>query len=218
MPPITTPAAGATPATEGATPPPSDSTQQQPATPAPTASTGQPQQQPQEPATGDEAALGDAGKRALQAERAAKEAALQERDALKARIEALENASKSDQEKELDRVRGDAAKEERQRWEPMVRQLRVEGALRDAGCIDPAVTAGARDFSTLELEDDGNLKGLAEAVEAFKADHPRLFAEQTPSTPRGDFGNGHRSGQPAPTRAGSLEDAVRAQIESQGRR
>lgn len=216
MPPQTTPAAGATPATEGATPPPSDTTQQQPATPAAAAPTGEQPQPPTEPAKGDEAQLGDAGKRALEAERSAKRTAEQERDALKARLQELENASKSAEEKELDRVRGEVRSEERGKWEPLVRTLRVEGALRDAGCIDPAVSAAARDFSKLELDDDGQIEGLTAAVESFKADHPRLFGESQQQ--RGDFGNGHRSGQPSGTRAASLEDAVKAQIEAQGRR
>ena len=213
----TTPA-GATPAAGGATPPqsqPASTPAQTPATPpapstsTPSATGTQPAQQPSDATPDDEAQLGDAGKRALDRMKAERDTAERERKALAAQVEQLTNATKSDQDKAIDAARREGEQASDAKWVDTVRTLRIEGALRDAGCIDPSVTAAAREFSKLEVEQDGTVKGLAEAIEAFKEGHGGLFGSTTP-TPRGDFGNGHRSGQPAPQPAATLEDAVAA--------
>src|ERR1041385_2287487 len=95
-----TPSAGATPVAGGATP------SQTPANPAAPVSGGT-----TAPATGDPDGLGDAGKRAIQAEREAKAAAIRERDELKARLDELENASKSDHDKAIAAARNEGKAE-----------------------------------------------------------------------------------------------------------
>lgn len=222
MPPQEAPA-GATPVADGATPSqsqPTSTAAQTPATPAaPNESTppaaGSKQATPSDATPEELSALGDPGKRALDRMKQERDTATGERDALARRVQELETATKSDQDKALDAAREEARTDERGRWVGTIRQLRVEGALRDAGCIDPSVTAAAREFGQLKVADDGTVEGLEEAVEDFKTKHGALFA--APATPaRGDFGNGHRT-TALPKEPESLEEAVTAAITSQGR-
>lgn len=171
--------AGATPAVEGATP------SQTPAQPA----AGTTPEQPQAPATGADDQLSDAGKRALTEERTAKRAAERERDALRTRVEELENASRSDAEKAVATARKEGEQAADARWVPLLRGLRIEGALRDAGCTKAALAARSTEFEALKVGSDGSIEGLDSAVEAFKTANPDLFP---PTTPTGDIGQGVR--------------------------
>lgn len=194
--------AGATPVVEGATP-----SQTPPATPAATT----PAEPQQEPAKGSEDALGDAGKKALSDERAAKKAAERERDALKTRVEELENATKSDTDKAIAAARKEGEQAATDKWSGFIRAARVETALSAAGAIDSAVAAQAREFAALKVNaDSGDVEGLSEAVEAFKQAHPTLFgAPQLQRPPTGDFGGGNRSTN-TQNRPASLEEAISA--------
>ncbi|HET8587133.1 MAG TPA: hypothetical protein VFM74_04585 [Candidatus Limnocylindria bacterium] len=193
--------AGATPVVEGATP-----SQTPPATPA-----AAPQPEPQlQPATGSDDGLGEAGKKALSDERAAKKAAERERDALKQRVEELENATKSDADKAVAAARKEGETAATDKWSGFIRAARVESALSGAGAIDAAVAAQAREFAALKVNGDtGDVEGLSEAVEAFKQAHPTLFGAATSKTPTGDFGGGNRSTN-TQNRPASLEEAVNA--------
>jgi len=174
--------AGATPAVPGATP------GQTPAQPAPATPAV-----PAAPATGDEDGLGDAGKRALRSERELRAAAERERDDFRKRLEELENASKSDHEKALAQAKRDGAAEVADRYQAAIRRSEVRAALVAAGAPASVVDLAARadQFSSLKVTDDGEVTGLAEAVEAFRKAMPDLFAK--PAAPRGaDFGGGPR--------------------------
>ena len=159
---------------------------------------------PTPPATGDAEPLGDAGKRALNEERTARRAAEKATETAAARIVELENASRTDQEKAV----ADALKEgeisERAKWHDTIRALRVEGALRDAGCTDPGIASRGAEFAPLKVKDDGSVEDLDKTVEAFKAAHPTLFAT---GRPQGDFGNGQR-GTGQPNEPATLGDSI----------
>ena len=177
-----TQSAGATPAADGATP------SQKPAQPA----TGTQPEQTQQPAMGADDQLGDAGKRAIAEERAAKKAAEKERDQLRSRIDELENATRSDTEKAVAQARKEGAAEVEQRYQARIRSSEVKVALAAAGMADPDPVLGASEFAALKVTDAG-VEGLTEAVEEFKTAHPSLF---TPSRPMGSADGGAR-GTPA---------------------
>lgn len=201
MPPETTPA-GATPVADGATP-----SQSEPAKP----DAAQTPAAPPPAAKADDEPLGDAGKRALAEERTARKTAERERDDERTRREELENASKTDQEKAVSDARKEGETTERAKWQDTIRSLRVEGALRDAGCTDPAIASRGAEFATLKVKDDGTVDDLDKTVETFKAAHPTLFPT---AVPKGDFGGGQRGGTPAkPT---TLAGAVEAHMRDQG--
>lgn len=177
--------AGATPVVGGATPP------QTPAQPAPGSTTAAPAS-----ATGDDDALGDAGKRALKAERDRAVTAEKSRDELAKRLEDLENASRSDHERALLQAKKEGASEVATRYEAALRRSEVRAALSaagvSAGVLDLATRAD--EFTSLKVNDEGAVVGLDGAVEAFRKAMPDLF---TTRSPRGtDFGGGPR-GAPA---------------------
>lgn len=179
--------AGATPAAGGATLP---QTPAQPAAATPVAATT--------PATGDDdAALGDAGKRAIKSERDRAAAAERERDDLKRRLEELENASKSEHERALSVAKREGAAEVAERYQVAIRRSEVKAALTAAGVpaslVDLAARADA--FGALKVNEEGVVQGLDEAVKAFKDATPDLFAAKAP-TRTADFGGGPR-GTPA---------------------
>lgn len=178
-----TPGAGATPEqagpTEPTTQPPTGATP-----PAGTTATAA----ATSPATGDESALGDAGKQILaEARRQAKDAearakaAEQERDALKA-------ATLTEQEKAIEAARKEAAAEAEGKWQGHVRRSSVRQALTAAGITQGELdlAANAPEFTALAVNETGDVKDLAKAVDDFKKLHPTLF--QAPETPPGGQG------------------------------
>lgn len=169
--------AGATPVVAGATP-----TQTADTTAAPTAS-----------AMGDPEALGEAGKRALDAMKLERNDAVKASRALQARLEELENASKSETDKAIAQAKKDGAAEVLVRVQAQVRRSEVRTALIaqgiNANVLDLA--AKADEFGALEVTDDGDVTGLAEAVKAFKAARPDLF---TKAPPVGTADGGNRGG------------------------
>lgn len=179
------PPAGATPVAAGATP------VQTPATPAPTPTTT-----PDASAT-DVDGLGEAGRRALKAERDARAAAEKQRDEAQRRFEDLENASKSDHEKALAQAKRDGAAEVATRYQDAIRRSEVRAALIQAGLAVNLVDLASRSdqFTELRVTDAGAVQGLDAAIEAFRKATPELFAK--PTAPRSpDFGGGPR-GAPA---------------------
>lgn len=170
MPTETNPA-GATPAVAGATP-----TQTTPVSPAAAALETQ-----APPATGEPEGLGDAGKRAIDRMKAERDAAVEADKAKLKRIEELENASRTDQEKAIALARKEAKDEATATYQAQVRQARVEAALAGAGVepslIDLATNAG--EFAKLKVTDDGKVEGLAEAIDKLKKDRPALFKAPT---------------------------------------
>jgi len=171
-----TQSAGATPVVEGARP-----SQNQPASPATGIAPAAPSS-----ATDASEQLGDAGKQALDRMKADKKAsddarkvAESERNALQARIEELENATRSDTEKAIATARKEAVAEVESRYQARIRASEVKSALTAAGMVDPEPVLGASQFTALKVTEDG-VEGLDKAVEAFKTAHPRLFESSRP--------------------------------------
>lgn len=172
--------AGAMPAAGGATPP-----QSPPASPA-----ADPPTTPAAPATGDPDVLGDAGKRALRAEREQRAAAERERDELKTRLEQLEGASKTEQQKALDEAVKAAKAETQASADARIRRAEVKAALAASGIVasELDLAAIAPEFGKLKVTDQGDVEGLAEAVKDFKEAHPTLFAKPGPQPGSADGG------------------------------
>lgn len=192
----TTPA-GATPAADGATP-----TQTTPVSPAP-----DPTPATTPPATGDTDALGEAGKKAIAAER---KAAREAQDALRAaqtELETLKAAGLSESEKAIKEATNAATAAERAKWQTSIRAVRVEAALRVAGAtnetlLDLALRSDL--ISALTVDEAGKVTDLDKAVEQLKKDIPEMF------TPAG-AGGPTRGAQPgAPVQAKDLESAIGA--------
>lgn len=188
--PETTPA-GAMPVAEGATP---------------SQTAVLPDAAPTPPATGDSEALGEAGTRALAAERKRANEAEKAQRTLQTRLTELENASKSETDKAIDVARKEGAAEATAKANERIRRAEVRSALTAAG-VNPALldlAARADEFGALKVGDDGEVEGLAAAVEAFKKTMPDLFrAAQRP-----DFGGGPR-GQ-TPTSTPGMNELLRA--------
>jgi hypothetical protein len=189
----TTPA-GAIPAAAGATP-----AQTTPVSPAPG-----PTPAITAPATGDPE-IGDAGKRAIAAERkTAKDA----QDALKAaqtELEALKAAGLSESEKAVKEATNAATAAERAKWQTSIRSVRVEAALRVAGAtnetlLDLALRSDL--ISALKVDEAGKVTDLDKAVEQFKKDIPEMFAKP------GTVTAGAQTSSPA--QAKDLESAIAA--------
>lgn len=174
----TLPAVGATP------------TQTTPVSPAP-----EPTPAITTPATGDPE-IGDAGKRAIAAERkTAKEA----QDALRSaqtELETLRAAGLSESERAVKEATNAATAAERAKWQTSIRAVRVEAALRVAGAtnetlLDLALRSDL--ISALKVDEAGKVTDLDKAVEQFKKDIPEMFAKAGPGTVTA----GAQTGQPA---------------------
>jgi hypothetical protein len=192
--PETTPA-GAMPVAAGATP-----AQSAPSDGAP------PTTPPTPPATG-EPEIGEAGRRAIAAERkTAKEA----QDALKAaqtELETLKAAGLSESEKAVKEATNAATAAERAKWQTSIRAVRVEAALRVAGATNETLLdlALRSDLITaLKVDEAGKVTDLDKAVEQLKKDIPEMFVTPVPGGPT----RGVQTGQPAGAK--DLESAIAA--------
>lgn len=190
--------AGATPVVDGATP-----SQSQPAQPATAATT--PAATPATPAMGDTDALGEPGKRALEAERARAEKAEKDAKALQKQLDDLKAAGQTDAEKAISAARKEGESTATTRWQVQIRSAEVRAALAAAG-IQPAMldlAVKADEFGQLEVSDTGGVTGLAAAVEGFKKARPALFTGAATPAP-GSFdtgtGGGRQAGKPTYTR------------------
>jgi len=175
--------AGATPAAGGATPPQSPPAPPAHATPPAAASTP--------PAT-DGDALGEGGKRALEAERA-------ERKKLERELADLKAASLSDTEKALADAKKAGREEVIGKAQQVARRAEVRRALQAAGCVDVGIAAMATEFGALAVDDEGTVADLEKTVTAFKTAHPTLFG--TASSPSWDATSG---GAPGASAAGRV--------------
>jgi len=187
----TTNPAGATPVVPGATP-----GQTPPAGDAPAV---------QPPATGDDAALGDAGKRAIDAMKAERDAAQRTAKAAEKALEELRLAGASEAEKAIATAKAEGAAEATGRFHDQIRRSEVKVALTAAG-INPselALASGADEFVGLTIGDDGAIEGLDKAVVAFRAAHASLFGARraSGSADGGAGGSVAQGGLPIFTRA-----------------
>lgn len=159
---------------------------------------------------GAESALGDAGKKALKAERDARRDAERRAQAAEKERDDLRAATQSDSEKAINEAKKAAAAEERGKWEGLIRRTRVESALTAAGCIDPSLASLAPDFADLKVTDTGLVEDMDSVIEKFKTAHPRQFAATAPS------GSADQGVKPNDNkRPKTLEESVAAEIERQ---
>jgi hypothetical protein len=188
----------------GAMPPAAGAT---PAQSAPVSPATDPNAATTAPATGDTDALGEAGRRAIAAERkSAKEA----QDALRAaqtELETLRAAGLSESEKAVKEATNAATAAERAKWQASIRSVRVESALRVAGAmnetlIDLALRSDL--ISALKVDEAGKVTDLDKAVEQLRKDIPEMFTKAGPGTVTA----GAQTGTPA--QAKDLESAIAA--------
>jgi hypothetical protein len=207
VPPETT-SAGATPAATDAT-----SVQTTPVSPA----SGEPTAAPTPAANGDESALGEAGKRAIQVEREAARAAKAEAAEARRELEALKLATASEAEKAIAAAKSEGKAEVLDRLHATIRRSAVREALVAAGVPAGLVAdlSKADEFTSLKVGDDDAIdeKDLAEAVKRHKARVPDAY--RAPDA-QGSADGGARGGDRAP--AASMEDAITREYEERARR
>jgi len=180
-----TAAAGATPAAGGATPP------QTPDSPAPATTVA-----PATPATGEPDADGmttDAGRTALRKERDRAEKAERELDKLR-------KANQTETERAIADAKAAGAAEATEKYAGAIRRAAVKASLLEAG-VDPSLielASRAEQFARLDVDEDGEVKGLDGALEAFKRTTPSVFVKPGPKPT--DSGLGPRG---APAASGS---------------
>ena len=190
MPETTTPA-GAMPVVAGATP--AQSTQADP--PAATGTAGTP------PATGtptttDDGQLGDGGRKALDAERAARRDAEQRAKTAQDELEKLRTASLSEDEKrqrrlvELERAEADW---QRERQEFVLERV-VERSAAKLGFADPVDALGLLDRTALEFEADGHPRNVEQLLQTLAKAKPYLMTQARPSA---SFDTGTAGGRAA---------------------
>ena len=157
------------------------------------------------PATG-EPEIGDAGKRAIDAMKAERNAADARAKAAERELETLRTASQTDQEKLLSTAKREAAAEERAKFETMLRRAGVRSELRAKGLSEALAELALKDdrFTTLKLDDGGRVTDVDKAVEAFLKDFPEMV---TPAGPGGPT-RGPQTSQPEQPR--DLESAISA--------
>jgi hypothetical protein len=206
--------AGATPAARGATPP---------QTP-PVASAPAPTPQPQPAPTPDPApsapddllALGDAGKRALDAMKAERNAAIAASKAAERELEQLRTASLSESEKAIAAARKAGADEVTERLHARVRRAETKLALARAGAVPSLIEdlANAAEFAALVVDDTDQVTGLDDALKAHRSRVPDAY--RTPTAPGPGSVDGGPRGPGAP-RATDLATAVAARLGTQNR-
>lgn len=151
----------------------------------------------------DDKPLGAAGEKALQewkdraktAEQKAKSAGeiAKERDALAAQLAEFQEATKSEQEKQLDKVRNEALAQGKSEsdaaWAARVVKTEVRAAAREK-FADPSDALAFIDLSNIKVDDDGNTddKAIQSALDALLKDKPHLAKQQKSSTGSADQG------------------------------
>jgi hypothetical protein len=181
---------------DGGPPPPPPTTP--PVTPPPTTTPP--------PATGD-GDLGEAGRRAIAAERKTAKDATDALRAAQTELETLKAAGLSESEKAVKEATNAATAAERAKWQTSIRAVRVEAALRVAGAtnetlLDLALRSDL--ISALKVDEAGKVTDLDKAVEQLKKDIPEMFVSPVPGSPT----RGAQTG--APTQPANLEAAIAA--------
>ena len=175
--------AGATPAAGGATPP-----QTPPAASAPVPT---PQVQPTavpapDPAAPDDSSgLGDAGKRALDAMKAERNAAIAAPKAAERQLEQIKAASLSESEKAIAAARNAGADEVTERLNARIRRAEMKLALARACAVSSLIEdpANAAEFAALVVDDADHVAGLNDAIKAHKARVPDAYRPPTSPGP-----------------------------------
>lgn len=177
--------AGAMPVAGGATPP-----QSEPAQPAAADPTAAP-----DPAKGDEDALGEAGKRALADERRKARDATNRANALERELSDLKARTQSAEDKALADAKKAGRDEVLEQANARIRRSEVRAALASAGINASflSLATKADEFADLKVNDEGEVEGLAKAIEDFKTAQSDLFR---PPATTGSAGGGVRSTTP----------------------
>lgn len=194
--------AGAMPAASGATPPVAGQQAPSGATP--------PGQAPAAGATPPAAGttdgdypegLGEAGKRALDAERDRATKFEKEAKTANAELEKVRKANQTEHEKAVEAAKAEG-------WTQaagIVRRSEVRRALTAAGCRLVDLAAKADEFSGLDVNpEDGTVKDLDKVVERFKVANPEAFGAATRPA---DYGGGPRG--EAASGGASINDMIR---------
>lgn len=206
--------AGATPAAGGATPPQTPPAAYAPVVPSPTPSAPPAAAPASDPsATDHPEGMGDAGKKALDAMKAERNAALAASKAAERELEQLRTANLSESEKAIADARKAGADEVTERLHTRVRRAEVKLALAGAGAVPSLIEdlANAAEFAALKVDDTDQVTGLDDALKAHRARVPDAY--RAPATPGpGSVDGGPRaSGAP---RATDLATAVAARLGS----
>ncbi len=150
--------------------------------------------------------LGEAGKRALAAERAARRDAEKKAKDAEKELEELRKASQTDQEKALEAARTEGRTEALSTAN--VRLLKAEIKVAAQGKLaDPTDAVALLDLSKFEVNDDGDVdtKAISSAIDELVEQKPHLAAKAT--RPRGDGGGGPRGD--APEGKSSMNELIR---------
>lgn len=117
-------------------------------------------------------------------------------DQLKAKVSKIEEASKTEEQKRLDRIA--ALEAENQRLATISRQTKIESAIVAAASeigLDLKAAQKLADLDSLAFDDAGNPTNAAEVVKAIAESYPGLVKQRIPgSTP---VANPARSSEPA---------------------
>ncbi|NYI06067.1 hypothetical protein [Allostreptomyces psammosilenae] len=145
-----------------------------------------------EPKDDPEADLGDAGKKALKAERDARKTAEKERDSLKEENARLRRANAAVKGTDLEAIKAEIRSEFEGRLAEAAIRAEAKGRLND-----PSDTARYPEYFTdIDASDEGAVKS---AIDKLLTDKPYLAASSDPK-PWGDVGGGPRkSSEPQPT-------------------
>lgn len=135
-----------------------------------------------DPGTDPEAELGDAGKKALQAERTARKDAEKARDEAQAEVKRLQRANAAVKGTDLEAIKADIRAEFATALAETALKAEAKGRL-----VNPAVVTKFVDASTLAGADEAKVKA---AVDDVLKEHPYLAAPESGAKPWGDVGGG----------------------------
>jgi hypothetical protein len=181
--------------------------------PAPTPQPQPASTSPEDPSTQDASGLGDAGKRALDAMKAERNAAIAASKAAERELEQLRTASLSESDKAIAAARKAGADEVTERLHARVRRAETKLALARAGAVPSLIEdlANAAEFAALVVDDTDQVAGLDDALKAHKARVPDAY--RAPAAPGpGSVDGGPRA--PGAPRATDLATAVAARLGS----
>jgi len=161
------------------------------------------------PATGDDdgaAALGDAGKQALDRMKAERDEARKEAKrvtALEAELQKVRDANATDAEKAINAAKAEGAAEATTRANERILRAEVR-AIATGKLADPSDALNMIDLTDFKVNDDGEVdaKAVAKAIDELLAAKPYLAAESGPRVP----------GVPVGARQGPLGDDMNAAI------
>jgi hypothetical protein len=134
------------------------------------------------------------------AEKAGKVAA-RERDELASRLQAIEDAQKSEAQKAAERLAALEAKEQAWAAERQTYNLKLAIYAKQAelGIVDPDLALLALDRSSVEFDKHGEPTNVTEALTALLEQRPILKGTaKAPTAPRIDSGAGTHAGGPTP--------------------